>query len=90
MKNYVLASVDRGESRSRVVYLEEIGSEIWYSDVTKAMRFDFEEILEFVKSHKSLAFLGFCVVRIEDCTFQRFEESEELVRKYSLPEYALR
>lgn len=88
MKNYVLASHDFGSHR--LVYY---AGSYWaggtlYGDVTEAVRFDYEELLDFLKDHQQ--YLGFCVIRIEDCTFEVFKTNADLVKKFSQLEYAVR
>lgn len=87
-KNYVLANHDFGTNS--VVYYQGAyykGGDS-YGRVDQAVRFDYDEILDFLKKHHE--FLGFSVIRIEDCTFDLFKTNEELVKKYSKLEYAIR
>lgn len=87
MKNYVLAGHDFGTHRV-FYYIGTSPEGIMYGDVTKAKRFEYEELLDFLKQNQQ--FLGFCVIRIEDVTFEIFKENKELVEKFSKLEYAVR
>ena len=89
-RNYVIANVHRDQDFGpRVVYLTGVGSSYRFGYVTDAMRFSYEELLNFLRKHSGMAYLGFCVVRIEDCTFEAFKNNEELVRMFHRVDYAL-
>ena len=90
-KNYVLAHVHRGNEYvpTQVVYLTELGCSYRWGSVDEAIRFDLEELFELLKN-SSLGFLGFCVIRIEDVTFEVFKKDKDLVEKFRRVDYALR
>ena len=66
-KNYVIVSHNMYENYC--FYLESVGGEYRFGHVEDAIRFTYEEALNFLLEHKSFGWLGFNVVRIEDCTF---------------------
>lgn len=84
MKNYVLASHNFDEHDTVSYYIGMDCGEYYFGPVQRAKRFDLDEILDFMKQHHDLVYLGFTVIRIEDCTFDLIEQDKnDLRRRYS-------
>lgn len=82
MKNYVIVSHDTGSNKA-YYYQGIINGSYWFGNINDAIRFDYNELCDYIASHIGLCFLGFSVVRIEDCTFDRIKTDKELQEKYT-------
>lgn len=93
---YVLCSRDNGNNRLYYYTGEEYyqgGS--YYGDVLEAKRFEsMQEVCELLAKPSSEFYLGINIINIEECTFEKLEESKagdrDLYEKYHDPNYAIR
>ena len=84
-KNYVIATCDH--ATEYMYYLKEIDTSYVYGEISTAMRFTYEEALDFLKAHPNLGYLSAIIIRVEDCTFEKLKTDEELRMKFSNPSY---
>ena len=94
---YVIAHAyyDSFSEKETVIYDSDTesfhGGNIWVEDVLKAKRFDsWEDVMTHIMTYKSLYDLGFSVVNIPDCTWDKIKENDELRRKFNDPYDALK